>query len=39
MSDSDHTSITIELERPITPGDLERAYCELREKTQEVRQR
>ena len=33
------TTISIELERPITPGDLERAYCELREKTQEVAQR
>jgi len=30
------TTVTIELERPITPGDLERAYCELLTKTQEV---
>ncbi len=31
-----HT-VTISLERPITPGDAERAYCELRNRTQEGR--
>ena len=31
MSNSDHTTVTIDLEHPITPGDLERAYCELLE--------
>ena len=31
MADSDHLTVTIELEEPITPGDLERAYCELLE--------
>ena len=31
MSDNEHTRVTIELEHPITPGDLERAYCELLE--------
>ena len=31
MSNSDHTTVTIKLEHPITPGDLERAYCELLE--------
>ncbi len=31
MSDSDHLTVTITLERPITPGDLEHAYCKLEE--------
>ena len=26
-----HVQITLHLEHPITPGDLERAYCELLE--------
>jgi len=39
MTDENIIRVSIELERPITPGDLERAYCELREKTQEVTQR
>lgn len=30
------STVTIELERPITPGDLERAYCELLERTTAV---
>ena len=31
MSDKRRVTISLELERPITPGDLERAYCELLE--------
>lgn len=31
MTDHDCVTITVELEQPITPGDLERAYCDLLE--------
>lgn len=31
MSDDTRLTLTLELERPVTPGDLERAYCELLE--------
>ena len=29
MTNEHRVTITLELEHPITPGDLERAYCEL----------
>ena len=29
MSDHDYLTVTLTLERPITPGDLEQAYCKL----------
>ncbi len=31
MSDERRVTISLELERPVTSGDLERAYCELLE--------
>ena len=31
MTDERRVIITLEFEHPITPGDLERAYCEIRE--------
>ncbi len=37
MTDERRVSVTLELEHPITPGDLERAYCELLEQAAEGR--
>ena len=37
MTDENRVIITLELEHPITPGDLEYAYCELLEQAEEVR--
>ncbi len=31
MSPDETIAVTLELERPVTPGDLERAYCALLE--------
>lgn len=31
MSDESRVTISLELKRPVTPGDLERAYCQLLE--------
>jgi len=31
MTNEHRVTITLELEHPITPGDIERAYCEIRE--------
>jgi len=37
MTDRDCATVTVELEfeLPITPGDLERIYCELREQVEQ----
>ena len=37
MTNENRVTITPEFEYPITPGDLERAYCELLEQAEEVR--
>ena len=34
MTNERRVTITLELEHPITPGDLERAYCEIRERAE-----
>ena len=34
MTDERRVTITLELEHPIIPGDLERAYCELLERVE-----
>ena len=37
MSDESQVTISLELERPITPGDLEIAYCEILEQVEQDR--
>jgi len=37
MTNECQVTITLEFEYPITPGDLERAYCEILEQAEEGR--